>query len=464
VTVSAVRVRRVDAPPLGPDVRFRIRHTLLPVHWLRGVPVLRDSNHDLNVFERFILEMAIELGTVSGQDIREVLDLQPEFLVRGAWRLAVAGALRLEGDVYRAVPDVAEALQSDRTLPQRVQSTADFVFLPRTGDLLAVASGQGGWLAEADRQRRKLRPHGSAPAPESLWPRKRAEYLAERVRAKDIAGSDHEIAEVVVPLDGDEALLPRLQPRRRKKQGEPEDGDGYTPRGCPAYNCSAEVRDGPDGLQVEAHLIAEPAPSGPTAGLADLGGDGDTEKGSADQDGADQAADAGQDRQRSAGQSQFTLAADLTGAANLVATWRALLDALDSGPNLRAAWKEVTDTASDFEHAERTGASTWVFHVGGDAAKAIAATGRSLGKPAALEIESEETIVEAHVRFRAADEVAEVLFARDLLIAAMLAAPDPRAALAAAPADEAALRERIWQLGHFRLAYVLREAEDFGYE
>jgi hypothetical protein len=232
MTAPSVRLRRVDAPALGPGVLIRVRHTLLPLDWLRGVPVLRDISHELNVFERFLLEMALELGSVSGQDVTEVLDLQPEFLVRGAWRLAVAGALRLDGNDYRVVPDVAERLLRTRRLPQRVQSTADFVRLPRTGDLLAVASGRGGWLAEADRQRRKLRLHGTAPAPKCLWSCHRAKYLADRVRAGDVAGSDHEIAEVVIPRDGDEALLPRLQKQRgRKKQSEADDTDTDPPRG-----------------------------------------------------------------------------------------------------------------------------------------------------------------------------------------------------------------------------------------
>lgn len=433
MTAPSIRLRRVDAPALGPGVQLRVSHTLLPLYWLRGVPVLRDISHELTVFERFILEMALELGGVSGEDVTEVLDLRPEFLVRGAWRLVVAGALRLDGDVYRVVPDAARKLRQTRVLPQRVQSTADFVLLPRTGDLLAVASGRGGgWLAEADRQRRKLRPRGTAPAPESLWSRKRAEYLAERVCAGDIAGSDREIAQVVLPADGDKALLPRLRkPRGKTEPEDTEDTEDFPPRGCPAYNCSAEVKEGTHGLLVEVCLTGEP----------DRGND---------QDGADPGGD------------QFSLKAELTGAANLVATWRAQLDALD----IRAAWKQVTQAPCGFEHVERTGVSTWVFHVGGLAAQAIAADGQSLAEPAVLEMEAEsqETIIEAHLVLRAADEVAEALFTRDLLIASLLAAPDPRAVLAAAAVDEKPLRERIWQLGHFGLAYTLREPEDFGYE
>jgi hypothetical protein len=429
MTTPSIHLRRADAPALEPGVLLRVSHTLLPLYWLRGIPVLRDVSHELTVFERFILEMALELGSVSGDDVKEVLDLRPEFLVRGAWRLAVAGALYLDGNIYRVVPAVAEKLRQTRLLPQRVQSTADFVLLPRTGDLLAVASGRGGgWLAEADRQRRKLRPHGPAPAPESLWSRKRAEYLAERVRAGDIAGSDHGIAEVVLPAEGDRALLPRL--RKPRGKSEPADTDDNPPRGCLAYNCSAEVKEGPDGAIVEVSLTGEP--------------------GGAERDDADQ------------GGGRFSLKAELTGAANLVATWQAQLDALD----VRAAWEQVTQAPCDYRQAERTGVSTWVFHVGGQAAEAIAASGYSLAEPIVLELtaESQQTTVEAHLELRVADKVAEALFARDQLVASLLAAPDPRAALATATMDEAPLRERIWQLGQFRLAYMLREPEDFGYE
>jgi hypothetical protein len=456
VTTPAIRIRRVDARGLGPGVLFRVRRTLLPLYWLRGVPVLREVSHDLTVFERFVLEMALELGAVSGRDITEVLDLQPEFLVRGAWRLAVAGALRKEGELYQVVPEVATTLLTTKTLPQRVQSTADFALLPRTGDLLGVASSRGGWLAEADRQRHKLRPHGAAPAPASLWSRRRAEYLAERVQAGDIAGSDHEIAEVVVPLDDDPALLPWLhQPRSAHKQGSPQDDDDSRPRGCPAYHCSAQVTRGPKGPLVEAELTAAPAPGRPAR--HDPGEDADRDSES-DDDGSER------ERQRVAAEDKFTLRADLTGAAGLVATWQRLLDALDSEPHLRAAWRQVTDAPCDYARAERTGVSTWVFHIGGEAAQAIAASAHSLVEPAGLEIEFEETTVEAHIELRAADDAAHALFERDLLVASLLAAPDPGATLAAAGSDEKALRERIWQLGHYRLAYALREAEDFRYE
>jgi hypothetical protein len=350
---------------------------------------------------------------------------------------------------------VAKTLLSSRTLPQRVQSTADFVLLPRTGDLLAVASGHGGWLAEADRQRRKLRPSGAAPAPASLWSRRRAEYLAERVQAGEIAGSDEEVAEVVVP-DDDPALLPWLNPPRSPQlPGPPEDGDGSRPSGCPVYHCSAQVTEGPGGWLVEADLTAEPARGRPVS--RDTDGDSDH-----DDEGHDGAPE--RKGRRAGAEDQFTLRADLTGAANLVSTWLGMLDVLDTEPYLRAAWQQLAGTPRDHPRAERTGVSSWVFYVDGETAEAIAASAQSLIEPAGLEIEFEETTIEAHVELRAADGAAQALFARDLLVASLLTAPDPGAAAAAADDDEQALRKRIWQLGHFRLAYALREAEDFRYE
>jgi hypothetical protein len=398
---------------------------MLALHWLRGVPVLRNRTEGLNVFERFILEMARDFGSVSGHDVSEILGLEPEFLVWGAWRLAVAGALhREENGCYRFVPDVANTLLSTKELPRPVPSTADFLLLPRTGDLLAVASGDR-WLLELDRRQKELRPPITAPAPAGLWGRRRAEYLAERVSAKEIAGSDRAIAEVVVPVGGDEPLLPSLLPNSGKAT---QTGHGLagSPTGCDAYSCSADVSGDPDNPEIDVVLHVAPGTSGRAA--------------------------------------KPLPRADLTGARHLIAAWTAQLDALNSPPNMGEAWTLVAGTAHPYQRVEQVGVSTWAFYVSGEAADAIAASGRSLAETAGLEIESGETILEAQIELRAADTTAESLFARDVLLASLHTASDPRAILAAAHWDEKALRERIWRLGDFRTIYRLREPEDFSYD
>jgi len=75
------------------------------------------------------------------------------------------------------------------------------------------------------------------------------------------------------------------------------------------------------------------------------------------------------------------------------------------------------------------------------------------------------------------DEEARALFARDIAAATLLGSDAPAdeldPACREAGADLAAtthylspeaVRERIWQLGYYRLAYALREREDFPHD
>jgi hypothetical protein len=487
VTPQPARLRRADVPSMPPGVLLRVRRGLLPLYWWRDVPVLTNVRHELTVFERYLLEMALTLGRMTSADVEEVLGLPPEFLDRGAWRLTAAGALRRDADGYHVVAEQARSMLEARTLPQLVESAADFVLLPRTGDLLVLAPGRGGWLAEAERQRRKLRPRHTAPAPPGLWPRRRAEYLAERVRAGQVAGPDRDIAEVLVPESGDEPLLPPVPLGSRSAQALAAQGAGSAgsavPRGCPAYHCSAEVRQDASGIQVEVRLSAAPPP-GP-ARNRDAGDDPDPhppDHPARDDEPEDQdEAGAG----RSDRDDHFTLTVDLTGAEALVAGWRAQLDTLDDAPVLRAAWQQVITADCDYLRAERTSVSAWVFYLSGEAAEEVARSGQSLVDPSGLEVEDDETTLEVHVSLAPGDDLAHVWFARDLAIASLLAEADPVARIvpvfSAALAElegrapgasqaartlftETAVRERIWQLRRFRLAYALREREDFRYE
>jgi hypothetical protein len=93
-------------------------------------------------------------------------------------------------------------------------------------------------------------------------------------------------------------------------------------------------------------------------------------------------------------------------------------------------------------------------------------------------VESDEAVVQLTCRFFPADDTARALFARDDLITQLLAAQQSAAATFTAACDAErrrhpdadgilsgeSVRERIWQLGHYHLAYLLREQEDFSYD
>jgi hypothetical protein len=468
-----IQLRRVDASAPPPGTLLRVRHTLLPMAWWRSVPVFRDVYDQLTVFEMYLLEMALTLGSVSEQDTEEVLGLSQRFLDWGAWRLAVAGALRRDGAVYHVVPAEARKLQRAGRLPRRESSTADFVLLPRTGDLLAVAPGRGRWLAEADRRQRNLW-YETAPTPPELWKRGRAEYLAERIRLGNVSGSDTRIAGVTVPESRDQPLLRALKVTLPEPTGN---APAVQPLGCHAYHCTAEVRDTGVGRLVEATFIDRPV-----ADDGNNGADGDSG------DRADEAAsaDASRRHREARAADEAPLTADLTGADSLVTSWLQQLDALDSPANVAAAWRLVVSTDCGYQRAERTGASAWVYYVDGKAAGAIAASGQSLAEPAGLEIGRAETTLEVHVRLAPTDDKAAALFARDRAVGSLVAAADDVVAQLApvcaaalggledggrspgpherAMFTEAAVRKRLWQLGLYRVIYRLREPEDFGYE
>ena len=94
MTPQPVRLRRADVPSMPPGVLLRVRRGLLPLYWWRDVPVLTNVRHELTVFERYLLEMALTLGRMTSADVEEVLGLPPEFLDRGAWRLTASYQLK----------------------------------------------------------------------------------------------------------------------------------------------------------------------------------------------------------------------------------------------------------------------------------------------------------------------------------------------------------------------------------
>ena len=152
--------------------------------------------------------------------------------------------------------------------------------------------------------------------------------------------------------------------------------------------------------------------------------------------------------------------------------------ALADPATLRDAWRcigpAVVRRERPVDVRRGAGPGLWEFPLRGDTARSIAAEGRALTEPIGLAVGAEEAVVTLTCRFTPADEEARALFARDSAAATLLGSDDPaaelenacrsaRAGLAGgAPALSAsAVRERIWELKWYRLAYALRETEDF---
>lgn len=434
-----LELRRTEAPAIASDTVLLVSEAFLPLLWWREVPVSREVRQELTQLERFLLEMALALGTFDSDEFEEVVSLPRSVLAGGMSRLVAGGAVSLIGAEFHVITEVAARFLEQEAVTREVESSADFALLPRSGDLLAVSTDKGGsWLRQLELE--QLTQSASAPVPRELWSQRRSAYLGGRLREGTVAGPGGDLAAV---REGEDDP-PLLAPKGRRKTGKQE----AEPAGvCPAYRCRAEVRLARTG-RYEVHAVVQ----GRRAAKRSNG------------DQQDETAE---------------VEVDLTGADGLVESWLDLIRVLDDPSTLRAAWRAIgPPSAYDGEPlAHRTSPAECEFSLSGAAAQAIAEQGRPLTQPVGLAIEGEEAVVELLCRFTPADETARGLFARDTAVAALLGSEAPverldavcqdaRAALPpSTPAlSPAAVRERIWELGYYRLAYTLREHEDFTHD
>jgi hypothetical protein len=422
-----VKVSRVPVPAIVPETVAIVTEALVPlVHW-RGVTVLSLERQELNLLERFVLEMGMSLGTVDPEDFTEITSLPEHVLAGATWRLVASGALAPDGPGFRVDAQRAANVLQEQQVTRQVSASAGFALFPRTGDLLAVPGDDGGWLRELDQ---RIAIDRRAPLPPDLREVGRAAYLGQRVREGTAKGLSSSVVDVPIPDGGD---TPLVAPSRGKDSNLPL---------CPAYRCRAEVRRGPDGgYAADAVLLGRPRRGGDEEELA-------------------------------------TVEADFSGATGLVSGWLALAAALETPEIARAAWHELgPGERAPTAGVRRRGPAEWDLDVGGTVARDLCEEGRSLLEPMGLAIAGEEAVVEVACRFFPSDDDARALFARDEIVSRLLAAERPaevfpaiqREVLARYAATSSALsvesvRRRGWRLGHHQLVYALREREDFAYD
>jgi hypothetical protein len=429
-----IRVRRCDPPAITPETVAVVSNALLPVLGWRDVPVLHEVREELTVLERFVLEMALSLGTVSAEDFAEVVTLPRQVLAAGATRLIAAGALHLVGNGYQVEPTTAtRALQEQRIRRPRL-ATADFVLLPRTGDLLAVPPAKKSWLRQLELAR--VAPVRNAPIPPELWNQRRSGYFATRVRTGTATLLDTEIVDVPIP-ENDPLLVTNNGNAASKAQL------------CAAYDCRAEVTSDKRGQHtVRAVIYGKPRHRRNASGSGQANG-------------------------------LVEVPIQLTGAQNLVSEWLTLAAGLADQATQRAAWQEIcpADGAQLFGSVRRRGPMEWEFSLTEGTALALARNRRPLDQPVGLTLENDEAAVQLVGWLVPDDDEARVLFARDRAISQLLTATDPAAELVTICKSAATslrlsggrlvpqdIRDRAWELAYYRLAYALREAEDFPYD
>ncbi len=135
---AGVEVLRV-APPKGP---FRLEGTQLGLDVMKSVPVIREKEIELGIFERFLLEAAQMLGDFYSGEIAAVTGLPDETVDRGLWKLkgygALEEALEGEGRSWRARGVVIDPILAGNARTESSRGETSLLGLPRTAEMLEI--------------------------------------------------------------------------------------------------------------------------------------------------------------------------------------------------------------------------------------------------------------------------------------------------------------------------------------
>ncbi|NUR95268.1 MAG: hypothetical protein HOV67_08425 [Kribbellaceae bacterium] len=208
--------RPVDPPP---GVVAALPEILLAMRWWRGVAMRRAEPVAMTPLERFTVELALTAGRADQNEFFEITGLPGALLPIAARRLVSSGALIPTDDGYLPQPDLAVQARLSQTVYEHRHVSLDFIFLPRTGEMLAFDDRSSNLQAvEALRPRSA----GNAPVPADLRGTSLAAFLRERLRNRTVAGIGDDVLDVGQP----DAESPPLIP------------DGL----CPVYRCQGELR------------------------------------------------------------------------------------------------------------------------------------------------------------------------------------------------------------------------------
>ncbi|MFI6290900.1 hypothetical protein ACIBEJ_04905 [Nonomuraea sp. NPDC050790] len=377
-----------------------VREALLPMLMWESVPVRRQIDQDLTIVDRFVVEAALSLTPVRPEDVEEVTGIPRDAITRIAGRLTGLGVLRTEADGYHAVAEKARLALERHAIPEFRIAHLTLLYLPGGGDLIAFESGPGS--TDAPLLHKAQPPASLMPAPDEVAGRPLADLLRARIASGGVTGLPDDVVDA-------------------------EDGPEIVPRECPVYRCRGHVRGTGESATLVLDLLNE---SGKKATRCIV-----------------------------------------PGAGVQAGIWSALAARAAEAASM---WGKGTVTA-----VQET-ATRWAYTLDGAAADAVASTGLGLSRPARLSIREVDCVVSVDVTFVPVDEPARNVFA---LVRAVreLADTEPTALrpedLAAATsaarqtyelADEALtageVERRLWDDGHYRHMYALRETADFAYD
>lgn len=412
---AQLRFSLVEEPPRSDDRTLAvITEALLPVLLLRKVKLLRHIDEELTVAERFAIEAALLLGWVSAELIEEVTDLPVDAASLLADRLTDFGLLRAAGARYEVNLEAAEATVRRGTLRLERTDACSVVVLPRTGDMLALGAPLVGKRRRGQPPPRFDSISPAGDAPVPAW-------LFGRLPSEVVKESYREDRLVGLPTDVQDVLVDPDESRIGER--------------CPAYRVDGVIRGDP---------------ARPRITLRAYHGDADREG---------------------------RLRLDLSGAAQLAASWMGRVEAPGSTDGRSGVLAAIGCTAAEEVRATRSGPIEWTFRLGRQATEEIARAGLLLTDRCGIAVGDGESVVEIALRFEPADLAAAFRFAVDHAVDRLLRVPNPTNAdldrvradgCRAFKLDDDAiaaqvLLDRLWALHRYELLYALRKEQDFAY-
>jgi hypothetical protein len=221
----------LDAPPDVDDSTVAVvTEALLPV-FVVPAAVQQAVEQKLSTVERFLVEVAVQLGDLTATDVEELVGLPAEATHRIAGHLSTTRILEPVGDGYVVRPEAAREALDREVVVELHDKNLTFVVLPVTGDVLAY---------EHQPRRPKppmvdgLEPVGRVPVPAGLRGVGWAEVLGDKIRAGKVGGLPDGVVDIA-----------------ESWRGEP------VPDTCPTYRCTGVVRRRGDRLSATMRLYGD---------------------------------------------------------------------------------------------------------------------------------------------------------------------------------------------------------------
>jgi hypothetical protein len=378
---------------------LRALRVLLPVLWWRDVSLTIAEPVELSPLDVFFVDAVTLRGRLDAEEFRLYTGLPARVFGGLARRLWNLDLVDLADGVATPVQDGHQPA-AEGTAVTTSTITKDLLFLPHTDDLIVVDGGLGDFERALPR-----RIGNQAPLPARLAGLTRDTFLHDRFRTGTVVNLPPQVQGVATLSYADEPLHAMAG----------VEGRSHIPV-VPAIEGAITVDHRADPARAMLEVWS-PAKDDPVA--IDLG------------------------------------------------PARGIIDDLDEVDALLGTTPELPGFAPyTAEGLRRDGPGRWSIPITGTDAEAMAAQG-SLTRPTGIEIRTEADRVRllTCLNLRAADPAAERLLALDAFLDTLLANPDNVVGLMTRrpPGDEAALRRRAWDLGHYWIVHALRENEDFAY-